>query len=287
MSEYKIALIVGSLRRDSFNRKLAGGLTKLAPPDFTFQDLQIGDLPLYNQDDDASQAAPVKRLKAEIAAANGVLFVTPEYIRSIPGVLKNAIDNASRPYGQNAWAGKQAGVLGISSGRSVRLLPSSICAPSSPISTYRRLASLRPSCRRRKGSSRPMAASARPAGNSCRAGWIDTRRGSGSTTLRWHSSQVTTSDRTRSPERRMAAPSPPFCPRPTLRGADVAFGLRLPGSGLSAASRSAFAGLSKPDCHFIRLPRVIAQTRNRVREVGTGLAPVSWRGEVLGSGYLV
>ena len=116
MSEYKIALIVGSLRRDSFNRKLAGGLTKLGPADFSFHDVQIGDLPLYNQDDDASQAPPVKRLKAEIKAANGLLFVTPEYNRSIPGVLKNAIDNASRPYGQSAWAGKPAGVLGISVG---------------------------------------------------------------------------------------------------------------------------------------------------------------------------
>ena len=116
MSEYKIAVIVGSLRRDSFNRKLAGGLMKLGPPDFSFHDVQIGDLPLYNQDDDASQAPPVKRLKAKIGAANGLLFVTPEYNRSIPGVLKNAIDNASRPYGQSAWAGKPAGVLGISVG---------------------------------------------------------------------------------------------------------------------------------------------------------------------------
>jgi len=116
MSEYKIAVIVGSLRRDSFNRKLAGGLMKLGPPDFSFDDVPIGDLPLYNQDDDASQAPPVKRLKAEIGAANGLLFVTPEYNRSIPGVLKNAIDNASRPYGQSAWAGKPAGVLGISVG---------------------------------------------------------------------------------------------------------------------------------------------------------------------------
>ena len=116
MSEYKIALIVGSLRRDSFNRKLAAGLAKLAPPEFSLQEVQIGDLPLYNQDDDASQASSVKRLKAEIAASHGLLFVTPEYNRSIPGVLKNAIDNASRPYGQSAWAGKPAGVIGISIG---------------------------------------------------------------------------------------------------------------------------------------------------------------------------
>ena len=116
MSKYNIAVIVGSLRRDSFNRKLATGVAKLAPPDFSFKQLEISDLPLYNQDDDANQAAPVKRLKAEIAAAQGLLFVTAEYNRSLPGVLKNAIDHASRPYGQNAWAGKPAGVLGASVG---------------------------------------------------------------------------------------------------------------------------------------------------------------------------
>jgi len=71
-----------------------------------FKRVEIGDLPLYNQDDDASQHANVRRLKSEIAAAHALLFVTPEYNRSIPGVLKNAIDHASRPYGQNAWAGK-------------------------------------------------------------------------------------------------------------------------------------------------------------------------------------
>lgn len=116
MSQYQIAVVVGSLRRDSFNRKLADAIVKLAPPEFSFKQLQIGDLPLYNQDDDANQAEPVKRLKAEIAAAQGLLFVTAEYNRSIPGVLKNAIDHASRPYGQNAWAGKPAGVLGVSIG---------------------------------------------------------------------------------------------------------------------------------------------------------------------------
>ena len=116
MNDYKIAIIVGSLRRESFNRKFASALAKLAPSNFSFQQAQIGDLPLYNQDDDASQAAVVKRLKAEIAAAQGLLFVTPEYNRSIPGVLKNAIDHASRPYGQSAWAGKPAGVIGVSPG---------------------------------------------------------------------------------------------------------------------------------------------------------------------------
>ena len=79
MSQYKIAVVIGSLRRDLFNRKLAAGLAKLAPPEFSLQEVQIGDLPLYNQDDDASQAPSVKRLKAEIAASQGMLFVTPEY----------------------------------------------------------------------------------------------------------------------------------------------------------------------------------------------------------------
>jgi chromate reductase len=76
----------------------------------------IGDLPLYNQNDDATPSEPVRRLKRDIAAADGVLFVTPEYNRSIPGVLKNAIDHASRPYGKSVWAGTPAGVLGVSLG---------------------------------------------------------------------------------------------------------------------------------------------------------------------------
>jgi chromate reductase, NAD(P)H dehydrogenase (quinone) len=116
MSEIKIAVVVGSLRPDSFNAKLANALAKLAPPDVTFKLVQIGDLPLYSQDDDASPAPSVKRLKSEITAANGLLFVTPEYNRSIPGVLKNAIDHASRPCGQSVWAGKPAGVIGVSVG---------------------------------------------------------------------------------------------------------------------------------------------------------------------------
>lgn len=116
MSTYRIAVVVGSLRKDSFNHKLAHAIVKLAPPEFSFTQVKISDLPLYNQDDDANQADSVKRLKKEIHEAHGVLFVTPEYNRSIPGVLKNAIDNASRPYGQNSWAGKPAGVIGASIG---------------------------------------------------------------------------------------------------------------------------------------------------------------------------
>ncbi|WP_076997864.1 NADPH-dependent FMN reductase [Variovorax sp. KK3] len=116
MAQTRIAVIVGSLRKDSFNRKLALALAHLAPSDFTFEHLRIDDLPLYNQDEDGNQAPAVKRLKSEVAAAQGLLFVTPEYNRSIPGVLKNALDNASRPYGQSAWAGKPAGVIGVSVG---------------------------------------------------------------------------------------------------------------------------------------------------------------------------
>lgn len=116
MSQYQIVVVVGSLRRESFNRQLADAVIALAPPEFSFKHARIDDLPLYNQDDDANPADPVKRLKAEITESQGVLFVTPEYNRSISGVLKNAIDHASRPYGQSAWAGKPAGVMGASIG---------------------------------------------------------------------------------------------------------------------------------------------------------------------------
>jgi chromate reductase, NAD(P)H dehydrogenase (quinone) len=111
-----IGYVVGSLRKDSFNRKLATALIRLAPADFTFKELRIGDLPLYNQDDDSNQAAQVQRLKSELRAVDAVMFVTPEYNRSIPGVLKNALDHASRPYGQSAWQGKPAGIIGTSIG---------------------------------------------------------------------------------------------------------------------------------------------------------------------------
>jgi len=116
MAQTRIAVIVGSLRKDSFNHKLALALAHLAPSDFTFETLRIDNLPLYNQDHDGKQAPEVLKFKSEIAAAQGLLFVTPEYNRSIPGVLKNAIDQASRPYGQSAWAGKPAGVIGVSVG---------------------------------------------------------------------------------------------------------------------------------------------------------------------------
>ena len=116
MPQYKIAVVIGSLRRESYNGQLADAVIKLAPPEFSFARVQIDDLPLYNQDDDGHPSEQVKRLKGQVASAQGLMFVTPEYNRSIPGVLKNAIDHASRPYGQNAWAGKPAGILGASVG---------------------------------------------------------------------------------------------------------------------------------------------------------------------------
>ena len=116
MAQDTIAVVVGSLRKDSFNRQLANAIARMAPPEFAFKQLRIDDLPLYNQDQDKTPSAATTRLKGEIRAASGVVFVTPEYNRSIPGVLKNAIDHASRPYGDSAWAGKPAGVLGVSVG---------------------------------------------------------------------------------------------------------------------------------------------------------------------------
>jgi chromate reductase len=112
----RVAVLVGSLRKDSINRRLAHAIAKLAPERFSFQQLEIGDLPLYNQDRDGDMPEPALRLKREVGAADALLFVTPEYNRSIPGVLKNALDTASRPYGQNAFARKPGGVIGTSSG---------------------------------------------------------------------------------------------------------------------------------------------------------------------------
>lgn len=116
MSLTPIAVVVGSLRRESLNRRLAEALIRLGPRGYAFEKTKIDDLPLYNQDEETSPVDSVRRLKDQIASARGVIFVTPEYNRSIPGVLKNAIDHASRPYGQSVWAGKPAAILGISPG---------------------------------------------------------------------------------------------------------------------------------------------------------------------------
>ncbi|KMM74831.1 NAD(P)H-dependent oxidoreductase [Xanthomonas sp. LMG 8992] len=116
MSQYRIAVFVGSLRKESFNRRLAHALERLAGDRASFEYVEIGDLPLYNQDHDHDYPAQGRRLKTQVSGADAVLFVTPEYNRSIPGVLKNAIDLGSRPYGESAFAGKPAAVCGTSPG---------------------------------------------------------------------------------------------------------------------------------------------------------------------------
>ena len=116
MAQIKVAVLVGSLRKDSINRKLARAIEKLAAAELKFEYIRIDDLPLYNQDFDAAYPPVCQKLKDTIKASSALLFVTPEYNRSIPGVLKNAIDIASRPWGTNSFAGKPAGVIGASIG---------------------------------------------------------------------------------------------------------------------------------------------------------------------------
>ncbi|MBS0289255.1 MAG: NAD(P)H-dependent oxidoreductase [Proteobacteria bacterium] len=112
----KIAVIIGSLRKESFNRKLAMALDKLSHPTLTLFYPKVDDIPLYNQEFDNNLPNEVVRFKKEIADADGVLIVTPEYNRSIPGFLKNLIDWGTRPYGQNVWARKPLAALGTSPG---------------------------------------------------------------------------------------------------------------------------------------------------------------------------
>lgn len=114
---HNIAVIVGSLRRESINRKLANALAKLGGQQFRFDVLDLGDIPLFNEDLlDPEPPEPVQRFKTAVKAADAVLFVTPEYNRSFTPVIKNAIDWGSRPLGANSWAGKPASIIGISPG---------------------------------------------------------------------------------------------------------------------------------------------------------------------------
>ena len=117
MSTYRIGYLVGSLSSGSINRKLARALVRLAPPSLEFEEIAIGDLPLYRRDYDDDYPPAGRALKDAIAAVDAVLFVTPEYNRSIPGALKNAIDWASRPRGTNSFARKPSAVIGASTGR--------------------------------------------------------------------------------------------------------------------------------------------------------------------------
>ena len=117
MAKTRVAVFVGSLRKDSFNKQLAHAIGKLASSTLELEHVRLDDLPHYNQDFDGAYPPEATRLKTQIESCQAVLFVTPEYNRSIPGVLKNAIDIASRPWGKNSFAGKPAGVLGMSVGQ--------------------------------------------------------------------------------------------------------------------------------------------------------------------------
>jgi len=116
MERYKIAIVVGSLRKDSINLKVAKSLCAMAHERLDCTIVPIGDLPLYNQESDSDPPEQYKRFRDSIAAADGVLFVTPEYNRGVPGVLKNAIDVGSRPYGESVWNQKPAAIVSASPG---------------------------------------------------------------------------------------------------------------------------------------------------------------------------
>ena len=113
---YDVAVIVGSLRKDSVNRKVARALAELAPAELKLSIVEIGQLPLYNQDGDENPPPEWTAFRERIKAADAVLFVTPEHNRSMPAALKNALDVGSRPYGQSAWNGKPGAVVTASPG---------------------------------------------------------------------------------------------------------------------------------------------------------------------------
>ena len=114
---YTVGYFVGSLASDSINRTLSKALIRLAPPELTFVEIPIGNLPLYSRDFDADFPPPARALKDSLAAVDAVLFVTPEYNRAVPGALKNAIDWASRPWGTNSFSRKPSAMIGASTGK--------------------------------------------------------------------------------------------------------------------------------------------------------------------------
>jgi chromate reductase, NAD(P)H dehydrogenase (quinone) len=117
MGQSKVGVIVGSLRKQAFTRRLAAGLPELAPPSLALRTIEIGDLPLYNQDlETETPPAAWTRFRQEVIASDAILFVTPEYNRSMPGALKNALDVGSRPWGHSAWNGKPAAVISLTPG---------------------------------------------------------------------------------------------------------------------------------------------------------------------------
>jgi chromate reductase len=116
MKKYTIAVLVGSLRKESYNLKMARALMAMAPETLSLELISIGDLPLYNADLESTPPELYKSFRDQIRNSDGVLFLTPEYNRSVPGVLKNAIDVGSRPYGKSAWEGKPGAVISVSQG---------------------------------------------------------------------------------------------------------------------------------------------------------------------------
>lgn len=117
MSKLNVAILVGSLRKGSFSSQVAQGLQLVAPDDMAFTTIEIGDLPFYNPDlDTDTPPESWTRFRSEVAKANSVIFVTPEYNRSVPAALKNALDVGSRPYGKSVWSGKPAAVVSASPG---------------------------------------------------------------------------------------------------------------------------------------------------------------------------
>jgi len=115
-AKHKVAVLVGSLSKASFNRKMSRALIAVAPPSLELSYVEIGDLPLYTPDFEADPPAAVRAFREKISQCDALLFVTPEYNRSVPGGLKNAIDVGSRPFGKSVWGGKPAAVVSVSPG---------------------------------------------------------------------------------------------------------------------------------------------------------------------------
>jgi len=116
MKTFKIAILVGSLRKESFNRKIAKALIELAPENLSLEIIEIGNLALYNEDLEQELPIEWQQVRTAIKAVDGVLFVTPEYNRSVPAVLKNAVDVGSRPYGKNNWDSKPGAIISVTPG---------------------------------------------------------------------------------------------------------------------------------------------------------------------------
>lgn len=166
---YTIAVLVGSLRKESINRKVALALAELAPANLTLNIVEIGDLPLYNEDiDGASPPAAYSTFRQQVRSSDAVLFVTPEYNRSVPAPLKNAIDVGSRPYGQSAWSGKPGAIISVSPGLSAALAPTTICASPWCSSTCRACSSRKPTWAARAVCSTRRASCRRKPSRSCR-----------------------------------------------------------------------------------------------------------------------